>query len=89
MSNILCRIVTINSTALVCFIFLICNVLISTNLSESLGDAGTIYHEGELVGNYWHMLGYYRGTEKFPLLIHGAMDYWPSIAAANVFGEKK
>ena len=33
------------------------------------------------------MLAFYNNSIEFPLLIHGAMDYIPSIAASGIYGD--
>jgi hypothetical protein len=59
-------------------------VAITTRLDFPLTDT---FHEGEYVGNLWHMGAYYLQLTSFPLLIHGAMDYIPSLIALNIFGD--
>lgn len=44
------------------------------------------FHEGEYVGFVWHMREYYAGTTSFPLLVHGGMDYLPSLLVWHLFG---
>jgi hypothetical protein len=47
------------------------------------------FHEGEYLGLLWHMRAYYMGVVEFPLLIHGAMDYIPSIVASLIYGDER
>lgn len=89
MQKFLYRYITISTLSLVIFLLFIFLALISVNLSSEFSEAVQVFHQGELLGNYWHMLSYYGGHENFPLLIHGSMDYWPSIIAGNIFGDEK
>lgn len=47
------------------------------------------FHEGEYVGLVWHMAAYYAGNASFPLLIHGGMDFIPSLLARIVYGDDR
>jgi hypothetical protein len=58
-------------------------VAFSTNINATLVD---LFHEGEYVGYLWHMQDYYNGIAKFPLFVHGAIDYIPSIIASVIYG---
>lgn len=49
-------------------------------------DGNALFHEGEYVGLLWDMRAYYAGQVSFPLIIHGAMDYIPSLIAAAFYG---
>ena len=57
----------------------------STDLGFRVTDT---FHEGEYVGFLWHMRDYYQGLASFPLLIHGAIDYIPSLIGALVSGDE-
>jgi hypothetical protein len=59
-----------------------------TNLKAVFKDAVDIYHQGELMGNVWHMISYYKLEAPFPVFIHGAMDYWPSLIAQFCFSSE-
>lgn len=56
----------------------------STNITVKVDDN---FHEGEYLGLVWHMIDYYRGNTPFPVLIHGAMDYLPVLAAKYIYGD--
>lgn len=58
------------------------------HLQAVFNDTVDIFHQGELMGNVWHMLAYYRWEASFPVFIHGAMDYWPSLIAQSYFGSE-
>jgi len=62
---------------------------ISVNLTSEFNGAVDVFHQGEFIGSYWHMLEYYDGNIFFPLFIHGAMDYWPSLIAGQILGDGK
>lgn len=87
MLKILDRSITIKSLSIVIMASVIFLTLISVDLSSEFNGAGDIFHQGELVANYWHMLSYYKNQESFPLLIHGSMDYWPSLMAGIFYGD--
>ncbi len=89
MLNRLKRFITVSALSNTVMIFVIILILISANLGSGFSSAVDIFHEGEMLGNYWHMQDYYRGKSNFPLVIHGAMDYWPSLFAGLIFGEDK
>lgn len=59
----------------------------TTRVADPIPDTLALYHEGEYVGYLWHMRAYYRGLAEFPLFIHGAMDYLPSIIASFIYGD--
>jgi hypothetical protein len=65
------------------FAALACLFAFSAKIADPLTDT---FHEGELVGFLWHMRAYYGGEVSFPLLVHGGMDYLPSLVAAALFG---
>jgi len=66
------------------FAMIACLVAYSANIAAPVTDT---FHEGELVGFLWHMRAYYQGSTAFPLLVHGGMDYVPSLLAAYFFGD--
>lgn len=70
------------------FFYMVFSAIIVTqiDIAYPLSDG---FHEGEYVGAVWHMLAYYRGDADFPLLIHGAMDYLPSLLAKIIFGDDR
>lgn len=47
------------------------------------------FHEGEYVGLVAHLLAYFHGETGFPLVIHGAMDYVPSLIAYAMRGDDR
>lgn len=61
-------------------------IVFSTKVTYPLVDT---FHEGEYLGLLWHMRAYYMGVVEFPLLIHGAMDYIPSIVASLIYGDER
>jgi hypothetical protein len=61
-------------------------VAFSTNLTSVIVDN---FHEGEYLGFVWHMHAYYKNLAEFPLLIHGAVDYLPSVIASFIYGEER
>jgi hypothetical protein len=61
-------------------------IVFSTRVSLPLVDT---FHEGEYLGLLWHMRAYYTGLAEFPCLIHGAMDYIPSIIASLIYGDER
>jgi len=69
------------------FCFVAGIVAFSTNLTNQLFDSNSLFHEGEYVGLLWGMRSYYAGATEFPLLIHGAMDYIPSLLASFIYGD--
>lgn len=62
-------------------------VALSTKITNPILDSNYLFHEGEYVGLLWNMRSYYNGEVHFPLLIHGAMDYLPSIFASFIYGD--
>lgn len=44
------------------------------------------FHEGEYLTNGPKMRAYYAGLTAFPVLIHGAMDFLPALAAERIAG---
>lgn len=60
-------------------------IAFSTNLTSVIVDH---FHEGEYLGFVWHMRAYYNNLGEFPLLIHGAVDYLPSVIASFVYGDE-
>ncbi len=60
---------------------------ISTWISNPIIDSNFLFHEGEYVGLLHHMRSFYNGEIGFPLLIHGAMDYIPSIIASSIYDD--
>lgn len=58
----------------------------STNLTSVIVDN---FHEGEYLGFLWHMHAYYNNLAEFPLLIHGAVDYLPSVIASLIYGDER
>ncbi|MDI1269847.1 MAG: hypothetical protein PSV40_12195 [Polaromonas sp.] len=61
-------------------------IAFSTSLTSTVIDT---FHEGEYLGFLWHMRAYYNGIGEFPLLIHGAVDYIPSIIASLIYGDER
>ncbi|NMZ11757.1 hypothetical protein HBO07_10745 [Pseudomonas proteolytica] len=68
----------------VLFILMPLGLAFDVNLIKSLTDG---FHEGEYIGNLLNLEIYYSGMSSFPLLIHGAMDYVPSLLANKIVGE--
>ena len=62
-------------------------VAFSTWITNPILDSNFLFHEGEYVGLLWNMRSFYSGEIQFPLLIHGAMDYLPSIVASFIYGD--
>ncbi len=60
-------------------------IAFSTNLTSVIVDN---FHEGEYLGFVWHIRAYYNNASEFPLLIHGAVDYIPSVIASIIFGNE-
>ena len=89
MKNYLNKTLTIQNFAKAIILGVVFMILISVNLKSGFNGAGSIFHEGEMMGSYWHILKYYGGTDVFPVFIHGAMDYWPSLVAGYIFGDEK
>jgi len=69
---------------LVIFGLLSCYTAFSAKISAPATDT---FHEGEYLGALWHMKAYYKGLANFPILVHGGMDYIPSLIAEQVFGD--
>ncbi|MBC7489819.1 MAG: hypothetical protein H7240_07480 [Glaciimonas sp.] len=67
------------------FCFISAVISFSTNITSSIVDN---FHEGEYLGFVWHMRSYYNNLAEFPLLIHGAVDYIPSVIASFVYGDE-
>lgn len=63
-------------------VFLVLQVDVGYQLADT-------FHEGEYVGLVWHMMSYYAGGASFPLIIHGAMDFIPSIIAKTIYGDDR
>lgn len=65
------------------FIFILfpLGLAFDVNLIKPLTDG---FHEGEYIGNIQTIRNYYSGISGFPLLIHGAMDYLPSLLAGEI-----
>ena len=63
------------------------SMALSTWITNPISDSNYLFHEGEYVGLLHHMLAFYNNSIEFPLLIHGAMDYIPSIAASSIYGD--
>lgn len=72
---------------IVIFYVLVLSSLPAYHLSAIFNSASEAFHQGEMLGNVWHMLAYYQGVASFPIFIHGGMDYWPSLIAKFCFGE--
>lgn len=70
---------------LILFAFLAFSVFLVLQVDVGYQLADT-FHEGEYVGLVWHMFSYYAGVASFPLVIHGAMDFLPSIFAKIIYG---
>ncbi len=64
-------------------------VAFSTQISHSIVDSLYLFHEGEYVGLLWNMRSYLNGQVAFPLLIHGCMDYLPSMIAQYIYGDDR
>jgi hypothetical protein len=69
---------------LLLFALLSCCTAFSAQVGAPVTDT---FHEGEYLGFLWHMKAYYQGLARFPLLVHGGMDYMPSVIAAHLFGD--
>jgi hypothetical protein len=69
------------------FYVLVLSSFSSDHLATVFNSAIDLFHQGELLGNVWHMLAYYQGAASFPVFIHGGMDYWPSLIAKFCFGD--
>lgn len=69
------------------FIALTGTLVVSTWLSNPIIDSNFLFHEGEYVGLLQYMRSFYNNEIKFPLLIHGAMDYIPSLLASNIYDD--
>ncbi|MBC3869478.1 hypothetical protein [Undibacterium oligocarboniphilum] len=63
------------------FILFPIGLAFDVNLTKPLTDG---FHEGEYIGNLHAIRSYYSGISVFPMLIHGAMDYLPSILASVI-----
>ena len=63
------------------------SIALSTWITNPIFDSNYLFHEGEYVGLLHHMLAFYNNAIEFPLLIHGAMDFIPSIAASGIYGD--
>ncbi len=61
-------------------------VVSQVDVGHSVTDT---FHEGEYVGLVWHMAAYYAGNASFPLIIHGGMDFIPSLLAKFVYGDDR
>ena len=68
---------------LLLFFLLSCYTAFSSYINAPVTDT---FHEGEYLGSLWHMKAYYNGLARFPLLVHGGMDYIPSVIAEYIFG---
>lgn len=66
------------------FLLVSCHIAFTAQISAPVNDP---FHEGELIGFVWHMRNYYHDLVKFPLFVHGAMDYIPSTIASLIFGD--
>ncbi|MFT0545084.1 hypothetical protein ACMHYO_01860 [Allopusillimonas ginsengisoli] len=78
---------TFNNNRLLKTIILICIPVIlalNVNLNQMLTDS---FHEGEYLGNVWAMRNYYRDAGNFPVLVHGAMDFIPSLISLEIWGD--
>lgn len=65
------------------FLLLPLGLAFNVNLIAPLLDS---FHEGEYLDNLLTLRSYYAGASGFPLLIHGAMDYLPTLLAAKIAG---
>lgn len=68
---------------LVLFVLLPLGLAFNVNLVAPLLDS---FHEGEYLGNLQVLDNYHRNLSAFPVLIHGAMDYLPSMVARAIAG---
>lgn len=66
------------------FCAIVALMIFSTSVNFPLTDS---FHEGEYVGFMWHMRDYYKGLAVFPLYVHGAIDYIPSLIASIIYGD--
>lgn len=64
-------------------------IVFSTKINHPILDGLFMFHEGEYVGLLWSIRAFYEGLAPFPLLIHGAMDYIPSIISAHIYGDDR
>lgn len=71
---------------LVLFVLAMTPMVFGVDVGYVVGDS---FHEGEYLGAVWHIFHYYKGEAGFPLFIHGAMDFIPSVLAKNIYGEEK
>ena len=64
-------------------------LVLSMWLAASATVTGVVtdtFHEGEYLGMVWHVKNYYQGLATFPLVIHGALNFAPSLAALAIYG---
>lgn len=80
---------TVNYRRYFLFFFIAGIFAFSTNISHLILDSNFLFHEGEYVGSLWSIRSFYIGESLFPLLIHGAMDYIPSIIASFIYGDDR
>jgi hypothetical protein len=69
------------------FALVACLLALSSDVGSVASSSSLLFHEGEYVGQLWKIRGYFAGEAGFPVLIHGAMDYAPSVVAAGLYGE--
>jgi hypothetical protein len=86
MPNSLDDLKSVSALAKVLALMAMFTVLVHARLTSDFQGSIDMFHQGEFFGNYWHMLGYFHGREAFPVLIHGAMDYWPSLVGGWLYG---
>lgn len=68
------------------FLLAAAGLALSTRIAEPIVTSPEMFHEGEYVGNLWHMKAWKADKAPFPLLIHGALDYVPSQIAHAIYG---
>jgi hypothetical protein len=73
-----------NGVRYFCFAIFSAFIVLQVDVGYPVTDT---FHEGEYVGLIWHILSYYEGRTTFPLVIHGAMDFAPSLIAKVIYGE--
>ena len=69
-------------------LFLLFSIFVVSQVDVGRSVTDT-FHEGEYVGLVWHMAAYYAGNASFPLLIHGGMDFIPSLLAKIAYGDDR
>lgn len=71
---------------IIVFLFSPILLALSVNINQELTDS---FHEGEYLGNIWAIRDYYLNTRTFPVLVHGAMDFIPSLISLEIWGSDR